>query len=80
MRREAQELYAAGADSAEAILRDIYLVDVAKTLDPLDKDDFMSIVRRLSRALRAVAAPAAEEALRRALERLDVDWPHLPPA
>lgn len=80
MHREGQDVYVAGADSAEAILRSVYLVDVAKTLDPLDKSDFMSIVRRLSRALRGAAGPAEEDALRRALERLDVDWPHLTPA
>jgi SPP1 gp7 family putative phage head morphogenesis protein len=39
----------------------------------------MAIVRRLSRALRGVALPAEDAALRRALERLDVDWPNLTP-
>jgi len=71
------ELYGAGADAAEEILRDIFRID--KALDPLDADDFMAIVRRLSRALRGVARPAEDAALRHALERLDVDWPNLPP-
>jgi SPP1 gp7 family putative phage head morphogenesis protein len=71
------DLYGAGADAAEDILRDVFRVE--KALDPLDADDFMSIVRRLSRAVRGVARPAEDAALRRALERLDVDWPNLAP-
>jgi SPP1 gp7 family putative phage head morphogenesis protein len=69
-------LYAAGAAAAEDILRDVFRVE--KALDPLDTDDFMAIVRRLSRALRGVTRSAEDAALRRALERLDVDWPNLP--
>lgn len=71
------DLYGAGADAAEEILRDVFRVE--KALDPLDADDFMAIVRRLSRALRGVARPAEDAAMRRALERLDVDWPNLTP-
>jgi SPP1 gp7 family putative phage head morphogenesis protein len=71
------DLYADGADAAEEILRDVFRV--RKVLDPLDAGDFMSIVRRLSRALHGVAGPAEDAALRRALERLDVDWPNLAP-
>jgi SPP1 gp7 family putative phage head morphogenesis protein len=74
---DAHDLYGAGADAAEEILRDIYRVE--KALDPLDAADFMAIVRRLSRALRGVARPAEEAAMRRAIERLDVDWPNLAP-
>ena len=77
MRAEALDLYGAGADAAEEILRDVYRVD--KALDPLDRNDFMAIVRRLSRALAGVARPAEDAALRRAIERLDVDWPNLTP-
>lgn len=77
MRPEPQTLWMDGADAAEALLRDVYLVDVTKALDPLDKADFLSIVQRLARALRGVSRPAEEAALRRALERLDVDWLHL---
>lgn len=73
----ALDLYGAGADAAEEILRDVYRVE--KALDPLDQSDFLSIVRRLSRALRGVARPAEDAALRRAIERLDVDWPNLAP-
>ncbi len=71
------DIYGAGADAADEILRDVFRVE--KALDPLDADDFMTIVRRLSRALRGVAGPAENAALRRALDRLDVDWPNLAP-
>jgi SPP1 gp7 family putative phage head morphogenesis protein len=74
---DALDLYGAGADAAEDLLRDVYRVE--KVLDPLDQGDFMSIVRRLSRSLRGVARPAEDAALRRSLERLDVDWPNLTP-
>lgn len=72
------DLYGAGAEAAEDILRDVFRIE--KALDPLDAEDFMAIVRRLSRALRGAARPAEDAALRRALERLDVDWPNLSPA
>ena len=74
------ELYLGGAEAAEGILRAVYRANVEKVLDPLDQHDFMAIVRRLRSALRGVAEPAEADALRRALERLDVDWPHLTPA
>jgi SPP1 gp7 family putative phage head morphogenesis protein len=77
VRAEALDLYGAGADAAEEILRGVYRVE--KALDPLDRNDFMAIVRRLSRALAGVARPAEDAALRRAIERLDVDWPNLTP-
>lgn len=72
------EVYGAGADAAEDLLRDVYRIE--KALDPLDANDFMAIVRRISRALRGATRETEDAALRRALERLDVDWPNLPPA
>lgn len=74
---ESADLYGAGADAADEILRGVFRIE--KALDPLDPGDFLTIVRRLARALRGVAGPAEDAALRRALERLDVDWPHLSP-
>src|SRR5262245_2250562 len=74
---DARELYARGATAAEDLLRGVFRIE--KVLDPLDPRDFMLLVRRLSTALRGVARPAEEAALRRALDRLDVDWPHLSP-
>jgi len=77
VRAEARDIYGAGADAAEEILGKVLRVE--KVLDPLDRNDFMMIVRRLSRALQGVARPAEDAALQRAIERLDVDWPNLTP-
>src|SRR5512141_1255707 len=71
------ELLGAGAEAAEDLLRGVFRID--KALDPLDPNGFMAIVRSLTRALRGAARPAEDEALRRAIERLDVDWPNLAP-
>lgn len=71
------DLYGAAADAAEDLLRDVYRLDVAKALDPLDARDFLVIVQRLARALTGVSRDAEAAALRRALATLDVDWPNL---
>jgi len=72
-------LYGAAADAADDLLRGVYRQDIAKALDPLDARDFLVIVRRIGRALRGVSHNAEADALRRALERFDVDWPNLTP-
>jgi len=72
-------LYSAAADAADELLRDVYRLDVAKVLDPLDARDFLVIVQRLARALTGVSRDAEADALRRALATLDVDWPNLAP-
>jgi hypothetical protein len=74
------DLYGAAADAAEELLRDVYRLDVAKALDPLDARDFLVIVERLARALTGVSRDAEAAALRRALATLDVDWPNLAPS
>ncbi len=76
----AESLYGAGAEAADDLLREVYRQDVAKVLDPLDKRDFLVIVQRIGRALRGVSRDAEADALRRALERLDVDWQNLAPS
>lgn len=70
-------LYSEAADAADEILRDVYRLDVAKALDPLDARDFLVIVERLARALTGVSREAEAAALRKALATLDVDWPSL---
>lgn len=73
-------LYSAAADAADELLRDVYRLDVAKALDPLDARDFLVIVERLARSLTGVSREAEAAALRKALATLDVDWPSLSPA
>lgn len=70
-------LYSAAIDAADELLRDVYQLDVAKALDPLDRRDFLVIVERLGRALTGVSREAEAAALRKALATLDVDWPSL---
>jgi len=72
--------YRSAIVAAEDLLRDVYRLDVAKALDPLDHRDFLVIVQRLGRALAGVSRDAEAAAMRRALATLDVDWPRLPPA
>lgn len=72
--------YGAGIEAADELLRDVYRIDVTKALDPLDKRDFLVIVQRIARALHGVSREAEADALRHALDRLDVDWPNLAPA
>ena len=73
------DLYGDARAAADELLRDVYRLDVAKALDPLDAGDFLAIVKRLTRALRGVTQEAEATALRTALDELDVDWPNLSP-
>jgi SPP1 gp7 family putative phage head morphogenesis protein len=66
--------------AADALLRDVFRLDVAKALDPLNPRDFVVLVQRLSRALTVVTRDAEAAALRRALNTLDVDWASISPA
>lgn len=47
---------------------------IRKALDPLDPDDFVLISVRLARALRGAAVGLEGEALKSAIQTLDVDW------
>jgi SPP1 gp7 family putative phage head morphogenesis protein len=73
----ASALYPEAIGAADELLRDVYRLDVAKALDPLDPRDFLVLVQRLGRALTGVARDAEAGAMRRALAELDVDWPNL---
>jgi hypothetical protein len=70
-------LYSAAIDATDDLLRDVFRLDVAKALDPLDRRDFLVIVERLGRALTGASREAEAGALRKALATLDVDWPNL---
>lgn len=52
-------------------------VEIEKALDPLKPKDFLAIVSRLSSALRSATKGTETEALKSALDTLDVDWPSL---
>lgn len=80
MRLDGIDLSAAAARAADDILGLLTAAAIAKALDPLDRRDFATIVARLGRELRRVAADDEAAALRAALRRLDVDWTRLSPA
>lgn len=64
-----------GAEAAEALLRDVYRVELEKAkLDPLKARDFAVIVERLAKALRGVTKAAEDRAIADALDVMDVDW------
>ena len=67
----------AGAEAAEGLIHDVFRVDVSKILDPLNDRDFVTISNQLRKALQRAAAPEEAQALRRALARLDVNWPNI---
>ena len=73
-------LFGAGAEAADVLLRDVYRAEVTKALDPLNPHDFLVLVNQIERALHGVSRDAEADALRRAIERLDVDWPNISPA
>ena len=50
---------------------------ITKVIDPLSEQGFLRTVDRIARALRGVSKEAEADAVRRAIERLDVDWPNL---
>ncbi len=66
-----------GARAAEAVLLKSYHFDIRKALDPLDPDDFDTIVGRLSASMLRASQPTDAAALRKAINGLDVDWPNL---
>lgn len=66
----------AGIWAAEEIAKALG-VSIAKGLDPLNPADFVTISLRLSRALRGAVAGAEGEALKAAIDALDVDWPNI---
>lgn len=73
------ELYAAGADAAEDLLKFVCGVDVRKALNPLKAQDFGRIVRSLSLSLRGHVVPVEDAALKMALSKLDARWTDLGP-
>lgn len=70
------ELYAHGAAACDAILLDVYGIDVRKALNPLNRKDFIVLSVRLAAAFERAAKPE-RAALDRAIKNLDRNWPEL---
>jgi SPP1 gp7 family putative phage head morphogenesis protein len=76
-------LFGAGADAAEALLRDVYRMErvaKGKKRDPLTHEDFPVISRRIGKSLHDESLDAEQQVYERALKKLDVNWEKLTPA
>lgn len=67
----------AAARAANAILKDVHRVDVEKQLDPLDFEDYVSLVVALARKLEDKTAPIEREKISEAIKVLDADWENM---
>lgn len=61
----------------QVLYREVSREHVAKAIDPRSPDGFLRIVNQIARALRDATVETEADAVRRAIERLDVDWPNL---
>jgi SPP1 gp7 family putative phage head morphogenesis protein len=64
----------------QVIYRELAAAPVIKAsgdIDPRSPEGFLRIVDQVARALRRAAQGAEADAVRRAIDQLDVDWPHL---
>jgi SPP1 gp7 family putative phage head morphogenesis protein len=64
----------------QVIYRELATASVAKAsgeIDPRSPEGFLRIVDQVARALRRASQGAEADAVRRAIDQLDVDWPHL---
>jgi SPP1 gp7 family putative phage head morphogenesis protein len=79
--RSQARLGAAVALAGEQIIyRELATAPVSKAsgdIDPRSPEGFLRIVDQVARALRRAAQGAEADAVRRAINQLDVDWPHL---
>jgi len=66
-----------GAEAADDLLEDVFRVPVEKALNPLHAVQFVTMIRRLSRSLRAKAGPIEQEVSEKAKELVDANWPEL---
>ena len=53
------------------------LIKASGDIDPRSPEGFLRIVDQVARALRRAAQGAEADAVRRVIDQLDVDWPHL---
>lgn len=69
-----RELISKAAEAADEVLG---YYGIEKALNPLKYRDYLSIVGRLTNALKGVTRDAEAAAIRRALNTLDVDWANM---
>ena len=67
----------AGADAADELVGDVLRIPIQKGLNPLKHAQFVTLVRRIARKLRAEAAPLEQDTAEKAAQILDANWPDL---
>lgn len=77
MRHHTGSVACCGIKAIDVVLAKVHRIEIVKALDPLDPNDFLVIIKRLSDAMREATTGAEGAALRTALNLLDVDWPNL---
>jgi hypothetical protein len=71
------EILQAGAEAADWLINDVFRVPIEKALNPLDPIQFVTMVRRIARSLRAVAAPIEQEVADEVAKVVDANWPDM---
>lgn len=66
-----------GVEAADWLLEDLFRVPIEKALNPLHPLQFVTMIRRVARALRASAAPIEQETADEAVRLVDANWPEL---
>jgi SPP1 gp7 family putative phage head morphogenesis protein len=74
---EEQDLCQCCTLTVEEIIRRSFRVDIHKALNPLNDDDFIVIVGRLTRALVKSTKEDEGKALKAAIQALDVNWKNM---
>lgn len=70
----------AGEEAAQDVLESVYLVELTKALNPLERKDWLRIHRLFVKSLKDTAEPDQAAAVRAMLAKLDIDWKTATPA
>jgi hypothetical protein len=71
------ETLQAGVEAADWLLDDVLRVPIEKALNPLHPVQFVTMVRRVARALRAKVAPIENATADEAAQIVDANWPEM---
>ncbi len=72
-------LFDRAIDAAEDVLAELGVPIEKAGLDPLNPDDFVLISQKLGRAFEAASRGAEAQAVKKAIQTLDVDWSRMTP-
>jgi SPP1 gp7 family putative phage head morphogenesis protein len=63
--------------AADEILKDVFRIDIAKALNPLDDDDFLIIAHTIAAEMQEATGPFDVAAYEAAILGLDLDWENM---